>query len=49
MKELKIGFLQQHNTADTQNNILRLAEGVSPVDCIAGAAQLALLLSDGEC
>lgn len=29
MKELKIGFLQQHNTADTHNNILRLAEGIS--------------------
>jgi len=28
MKELKIGFLQQHNTADTNNNILRLAEGI---------------------
>ena len=29
MRELKIGFLQQHNTADTRNNILRLAEGIS--------------------
>jgi N-carbamoylputrescine amidase len=29
MRELKIGFLQQHNTADTKNNILRLAEGIS--------------------
>ncbi len=29
MKELKIGFLQQHNTADVRGNILRLAEGVA--------------------
>ena len=29
MKELNIGFLQQHNTADTKDNILRLAEGIS--------------------
>lgn len=29
MKELKIGFLQQHNTADVSGNILRLAEGVA--------------------
>ena len=29
MKELNIGFLQQHNTADTKDNILRLAEGTS--------------------
>ncbi|MCR4582798.1 MAG: carbon-nitrogen hydrolase [Prevotella sp.] len=28
-KELKIGFLQQHNIADTRDNLLRLAEGVS--------------------
>ena len=28
MRELKIGFLQQHNTADTKDNILRLAEGI---------------------
>lgn len=26
---MKIGFLQQHNTADTRDNILRLAEGVA--------------------
>ena len=24
---MKIGFLQQHNTADTRSNVLRLAEG----------------------
>ena len=41
MKELKIGFLQQHNTADTQNNILRLAEGVS--DLAKRGAQLIVL------
>ena len=29
MKELKIGFLQQHNTADTRGNIVRLAEGIA--------------------
>lgn len=29
MKELKIGFLQQHNTADTRDNVVRLAEGVA--------------------
>ena len=29
MKELKIGFLQQHNTADTRGNIVRLAESIA--------------------
>ena len=29
MKKLNIGFLQQHNTADTRDNIVRLAEGVA--------------------
>ena len=28
MKELKIGFLQQHNTADTLRNIQRLCDGI---------------------
>jgi N-carbamoylputrescine amidase len=28
MKELTIGFLQQHNTADTVNNIERLCDGI---------------------
>ena len=28
MRELKIGFLQQHNTADTVNNIERLCNGI---------------------
>ena len=41
MKELKIGFLQQHNTADTRNNILRLAEGVS--DLAKRGAELIVL------
>ena len=29
MKKLKIGFLQQHNTADIKNNIERLADGIA--------------------
>ncbi len=29
MKELKIGFLQQHNTADVKDNIRRLGEGIA--------------------
>ena len=41
MRELKIGFLQQHNTADTKNNILRLAEGIS--DLAKRGAQLIVL------
>ncbi|MBR2206134.1 MAG: carbon-nitrogen hydrolase [Bacteroidales bacterium] len=41
MKELKIGFLQQHNTADTKDNILRLAEGIS--DLAKRSAQLIVL------
>ena len=41
MKELKIGFLQQHNTADTKNNLLRLAEGIS--DLAKRGAQLIVL------
>ena len=41
MRELKIGFLQQHNTADTCNNILRLAEGIS--DLAKRGAQLIVL------
>ena len=28
MREMKIGFLQQHNTADTRDNLLRLGEGI---------------------
>ena len=41
MKELNIGFLQQHNTADTKQNILRLAEGIS--DLAKRGAQLIVL------
>ncbi|MCR5240319.1 MAG: carbon-nitrogen hydrolase [Prevotella sp.] len=41
MKELKIGFQQQHNTADTKGNILRLAEGIS--DLAKRGAQLIVL------
>ena len=29
MRVLRIGFLQQHNTADTKDNILRLGEGIT--------------------
>ena len=50
MKELKIGFLQQHNTADTKDNLLRLAEGISDLAKRgAGVTQLALFLSNREC
>ena len=38
---MKIGFLQQKNTADTRNNILRLAEGV--VDLAKRGAELVVL------
>lgn len=38
---MKIGFLQQHNTADTRNNVLRLAEGVA--DLAKRGAQLVVL------
>jgi N-carbamoylputrescine amidase len=41
MRELKIGFLQQHNTADTKDNILRLAEGIS--DLAKRGAELIVL------
>ena len=41
MKELNIGFLQQHNTADTKDNLLRLAEGIS--DLARRGAQLIVL------
>jgi N-carbamoylputrescine amidase len=29
MKEIKVGFLQQHNTSSLQNNMVRLAEGIA--------------------
>ncbi len=38
---MKIGFLQQKNTADTRNNILRLAEGVA--DLAKRGAELVVL------
>ena len=41
MREVKIGFFQQHNTADTKNNLLRLAEGIS--DLAKRGAQLIVL------
>ena len=41
MKELKIGFLQQHNTADVKNNIERLADGIA--DLAKRGAQLIVL------
>ena len=33
MKELKIGFLQQHNTADVVNNMERLCDGIRDLAC----------------
>ena len=41
MKELRIGFLQQHNTADTKDNMLRLGEGIR--DLANRGAQLIVL------
>lgn len=41
MRELKVGFLQQHNTADTKDNILRLGEGIA--DLAKRGAQLIVL------
>jgi len=41
MKELRIGFLQQHNTADTKDNIMRLADGIA--DLARRGAQLIVL------
>lgn len=41
MKELKIGFLQQHNTADTSDNIRRLTDGIA--DLAHCGAQLIVL------
>ena len=46
MKEIKIGFLQQHNVADPAVNIQRLAKGIA--HCIAGTSQFALLLPGGR-
>ena len=41
MKEIRIGFLQQHNTADVKENILRLSEGIA--DLAKRGAQLIIL------
>ena len=41
MRELKVGFLQQHNTADTKDNIQRLGEGIT--DLAKRGAQLIVL------
>ncbi len=41
MRELKIGFLQQHNTADRKDNMLRLARGIT--DLAQRGAQLIVL------
>ena len=41
MKNLKIGYLQQHNVADTKANILRLAEGIK--DLAERGAELVVL------
>lgn len=41
MKILKVGILQQHNVADTQTNIQRLAEGISSL--ASKAAHLVVL------
>ena len=41
MKEMKIGFLQQRNTADTKDNLLRLAEGIQ--DLAKRGAELIVL------
>lgn len=41
MNELKIGFLQQHNVTDCQDNMVRLAEGIA--DLAQRGAQLIVL------
>ena len=41
MREIRVGFLQQHNTADTKDNILRLGEGIT--DLAERGAQLIVL------
>lgn len=41
MRELRVGFLQQHNTADAKDNILRLGEGIT--DLAKRGAQLIVL------
>lgn len=41
MRKLKIGFLQQHNTADSKSNVIRLTEGIA--DLAKRGAQLIIL------
>ena len=41
MREIRVGFLQQHNTADTKDNILRLGDGIT--DLAKRGAQLIVL------
>ena len=41
MKKLKVGFLQQHNTADQKRNMFRLAEGIR--DLAQRGAELIIL------
>ncbi len=41
MKKIKIGFLQQHNTADTADNMKRLADGIAGL--ARNGAQLVVL------
>ena len=41
MKEIKIGLLQQHNTANSEDNMRRLAEGIEKL--AKGGAQLVVL------
>ena len=41
MRELRVGFLQQYNTADTKDNMLRLGEGIT--DLAKRGAQLIVL------
>jgi N-carbamoylputrescine amidase len=41
MKELNIGYLQQHNTADIKDNIIRLSDGIA--DLAQRGAQLIVL------
>src|SRR5574344_1549928 len=41
MRKLKVGFLQQHNTADNKSNVVRLAEGIA--DLAKRGAQLIVL------
>ena len=41
MRHLKIGYLQQHNVADTKTNMLRLAEGIK--DLAERGAELVVL------